>query len=176
MSPIQWPRNLSEASLAASSLDVRKTSRSAGDGGEEALRYAVASGRGDRLQRSGHIDEVLFGSLLRVIGPGARVREGVERPVQGDQSDHLIAGRVVEFLQGDLADDLVAEIAPGPRATGWRDEGYGKREGDKMPEQVRVEVQSAAILISVRSSSKMAESSLNRCWRSITECPYTWSP
>jgi len=119
MSPIQWPRILSEASLAASSLDVRKTSRSA---------------------------------------------------------DHLIAGRVVEFLQGDLADDLVAEIAPGPRATGWRDEGYGKREGDKMPEQVRVEVQSAAILISVRSSSKMAESSLNRCWRSITECPYTWSP
>ena len=30
MSPIQCPRNLSDASLAASSLDVRRTSRSAG--------------------------------------------------------------------------------------------------------------------------------------------------
>src|SRR5262245_54086639 len=50
-----------------------------------------------------------------MIRPRAGVGEGVERGVQGDQSDDFVAGLVVQFLEGDLADDLVAEIAPRPR-------------------------------------------------------------
>jgi len=81
--------------------------------GEEALRYAVAAARGDRLQGPWHVDEVFLGPLPGMIGPGTGIREGVERRVQGDQPDDFIPGLFVEFVKSDLADDLVAEIAPG---------------------------------------------------------------
>src|SRR5215472_13035994 len=50
-----------------------------------------------------------------MIRPRAGAGERVERGVQGDQSDDFVAGLVVEFLEGDLADDLVTEITPSPR-------------------------------------------------------------
>src|SRR5215470_8387698 len=87
-----------------------------------------------------------------MIGPRTGIREGFEGRIQRGQSADFGPCFVVESLQGDLADDLVAEVAPGPGGRGWRDEGYEKREG-----------------------AKLAESSPTRCRRSIRECPYTRS-
>src|SRR5215510_7475385 len=84
------------------------------DGCEEALRHAGTVADGDRLNRPGHVDEVLFRSLARMIRPRTRVREGMKAWVRRDQPDDLSARPVVEFLEGDLADDLVAEIASSP--------------------------------------------------------------
>jgi len=81
-----------------------------------------------------------------MIGPRTGIREGVEGRIQSDQSADFGPCFVVESLQGDLADDLVAEVAPGPGGRGWRDEGYEKREGDKMSEQGRVVAQGADLL------------------------------
>src|SRR5262249_1494850 len=149
-------------------LDVSQDLQVGRDGREEALGCDRALAPGDHMDRAGHVDEVFLGSLAGMIGPRTGIRERVERGVESDQSDDFVAGLVGEVLEGDLADGSVAEVARGPGRGGCHDEGDGKREGDKMPEQVRVvEVQSAALLMSVRSSSKMAESSLNRCWRSI---------
>src|SRR5215471_14075946 len=111
MSPIQWPRYLSEASLATSSLEVRKT--------------AMTAGRRDRLQGSRHVDEVLLCTLPGMIRPRTGIREGVELGVQGDQSNDFVAGAIVEFLEGDLADDPVPEITPCPSRRRRRDEGHG---------------------------------------------------
>jgi hypothetical protein len=47
-------------------------------------------------------------------GPRAGIGEGVERRIQRDQPDDLGTRLVVGLLEGDLADDLVTEIAPGP--------------------------------------------------------------
>jgi len=89
---------------------------------------------------------VFLGPLPRVIRPRTSIWEGVERLIEGDQPDDLVAGLLVEFLKRDLADDLVAKVAPRPRGRGWRDEGYEKREGDTMPEQGRVVAQGADLL------------------------------
>jgi hypothetical protein len=99
------------------------------------------------VDRAAHVDEVLLGPLAGMVRPRAGVGEGVERRVQGDQPDDFAAGRVVQFLERDLADDLVANVAPCPCGRGWRDEGYEKREGNKMPEQVQMIAQSAALLM-----------------------------
>src|SRR5262245_14784176 len=85
------------------------------DRGEEALRHCRALSDSDRVDRAAHVDEVLLGALAWMVRPRAGVGEGIERGVQGDQSDDFIAGLIVEFLEGDLADDLVTEIAPRPR-------------------------------------------------------------
>src|SRR5215472_4174428 len=79
------------------------------------LWYAVTAAGHDRLQRPRHVDKVLLGPLPGVIGPCAGIREGVEGSIRGDQPDDLSSGLVGEFLEGDLADDLVAEVAPGPK-------------------------------------------------------------
>jgi hypothetical protein len=50
----------------------------------------------------------------RVIGPGAGIRKPAEFEVESDESANLAPARVVEFLKGNLADDLVAQVAPGP--------------------------------------------------------------
>jgi len=68
---------------------------------------------------------MLFRALPGMVWPRTGIREGVERRVQGDQPDDFIAGLVVEFLQGDLADDLVAEVAPGPGGGCYPDQGHG---------------------------------------------------
>jgi hypothetical protein len=47
-------------------------------------------------------------------GPRAGIGEGVERRIQRDQPDDLGTRLVVGLREGDLADDLVTEIAPGP--------------------------------------------------------------
>ena len=114
---------------------------------EEAL-WGGGTGRGgDRVDGASHVDEVFLRSLPGMVRPRAGIREGVKRGVQGDQSGDFVAGLVVEFLEGDLADDLVAEIAPSPCGRGWRDEGYEKREGDKLPAQVRGIAQGADLLM-----------------------------
>jgi hypothetical protein len=108
ISPTQCPRYLSDASFAASSFDVRKTFQVRRDGREEAFRHSGALAHRDRLNRPGHVDEVLLRALPRMIGPRTRVRERVEVRVQSDQSDDFVASPLVEFLEGDLADDSVA--------------------------------------------------------------------
>ena len=82
-----------------------------------------------------------------MVWPRAGIRERVECRIEGHQPDDLVAGLVVQLLEGDLTDDLVAHIAPRPGGRRWRDEGYGKREVGEMPEQVRVVAQGADLLM-----------------------------
>jgi len=96
--------------------------------GEKALRHRRALGDSDRVDRAPHVDEVLFRALPRMVRPCAGVGEGVERGVQGDQSGDFVAGLIVEFLEGDLADDLVTEIAPRPR---WRRVHHASEQEEK---------------------------------------------
>src|SRR5215470_5839869 len=70
-----------------------------------------------------------------MVRPRTGIREGVERGVQGDQSDDFVAGLIVEFFEGDLADDLVAEIAPRPR---WG-RAYHAAEQEEKPKGQREE-------------------------------------
>jgi hypothetical protein len=49
-----------------------------------------------------------------MVGPRTGIREGVEGRIQCDQPGDLVPGLGVEFLKGDLANDLVAEVAPCP--------------------------------------------------------------
>jgi len=58
---------------------------------------------------------MLLGPLARVVRPRAGVREGVELLVERDQPDDLGSRLVVELLKGNLADDLVTEVALGQR-------------------------------------------------------------
>jgi len=115
MSPIQCPRNLSDTRLGRVVVGSPQDIQVSRDRGEEALRHRRALGDSDRVDRAAHVDEVLFGPLAGMVRPRAGIREGVERGVQGDQPGDFVAGLIVEFVEGDLADDLVAEIAPGPR-------------------------------------------------------------
>jgi hypothetical protein len=57
---------------------------------------------------------MLLGPLAGVVRPRAGVREGVELLVERDQPDDLGSRLHVELLEGDLADNLVPEVAPGP--------------------------------------------------------------
>jgi len=75
---------------------------------EEALRSGWAGRGGDRLDGARHVDEVFLRSLPGVIGPRAGIRKRVEGRIESDQPGDFIPGLIVEFLQGDLADDLVA--------------------------------------------------------------------
>src|SRR6266436_758102 len=81
---------------------------------EEACRRALALGGGNGLKGPGYVDEVLLGSLARVVRPRAGIREGIKRLIQRDQPDNLGVRLGVELLESDLADDLVTEIAPCP--------------------------------------------------------------
>ena len=87
---------------------------------------------------------------------------------------HLSAGPIVKFLKGDLADDLVAEIAPGPHRRGCHDQGQGQWEAGKATEQLRV-AHGTILPMLVRSSHGSEDSSPKRRRQSIGECPYTWS-
>src|SRR5215472_6255544 len=108
------------------------------DRGEEALRHRRALRDSDRVDRAAHVDEVLLRPLAGMVRPRAGIREGVERGVQGHQPDDFVAGLIVEFLEGDLADDLVAEVAPGPGGRGCHDQGHRKCEADEGTEQLRM--------------------------------------
>jgi hypothetical protein len=81
-----------------------------------------------------------------VIGPRTGIRERVERDVESDQANDLVAGGVIELLEGNLADNPLAEITPSPSRRRRRDEGHGYRESEQMSEQVQVMAQSAALL------------------------------
>src|SRR5262249_33260250 len=105
---------------------------------EEALWGDGTCRGGDRVHRASHIDEVFLGPLAGMIGPRTGVCEGVERGVEGDQSGDLSARLVVKFLEGNLADDLVAEIAPSPGGRGCHHQGQGQCEADKVADLLRV--------------------------------------
>jgi hypothetical protein len=49
-----------------------------------------------------------------MVRPRAGIREGIKRLIQRDQPDNLGARLAVELLEGNLADNLVTEVAPGP--------------------------------------------------------------
>ena len=77
------------------------------DSREEALGPDEARRASNRPERARYIDEVFVGSFPRMIRPRAGIREGVERRVERNQPDNLSPCLVVEFLKGDLADDLM---------------------------------------------------------------------
>jgi len=92
---------------------------------EEAFWGGGTGHGGERVHRARHVDEVFVGPLAGMIGPRTGIRERVERRIEGDQPDDLVASRIVEFLEGNLADDPVPEIAPGSGGRRRRDEGHG---------------------------------------------------
>jgi len=86
---------------------------------------------------TGQVDEVFRGPLSGMIGPRARVCERVERRVQSDQLDDLVAGLVAEFLEGDLPDRPVAEIA--------------QAHADDGPSRVKLKIRPTTLRTSLRS-------------------------
>src|SRR5215510_41147 len=109
---------------------------------------------------------MFFRALPGMIGPRTSISERVEGRVKGDQPDDLIAGSVVEFLEGNLTDDPVAEIAPRPGRRGHHHNSQGQCEADKMTKQFRM-ARGTILPIRVRSSQGRGDSSPDCRRRSI---------
>src|SRR5262252_5587327 len=138
MSPIQCPRNLSEASLATSSSEVRKTSRSVGIA---VKRHFGTAGHWATVIVWTERPTLMKCSSARFRGWSGHVQASVKESNVASRAINrgdFVAGLIVEFLEGDLADDLVAEIAPGPGGRGCHDQGHRKCEADEGTEQLRM--------------------------------------
>jgi len=59
---------------------------------------------------------VLDPPALGVIGPDAGVGKRLELGVPADELGDFGPSGVVQLVEGDLTNDLVADIAPGPQA------------------------------------------------------------
>src|SRR5215831_1327226 len=72
-----------------------------------------------------------------MVRPRAGAGEGLEGVTGSYQTNDLSPGLVVQLLEGDLADDLVAEVTTGEGGRRGPDDGNGKSE-TQVKKQLRV--------------------------------------
>src|SRR5262245_40575469 len=91
----------------------------------------------ERDEVSRDVDVVLGLPLLGVIRPGARVGEDLELRVLMDEPDNLGSRPVGQLLKGNLANDLVADVTPGPGGARRRQHNEQTRQGDQQRRRAR---------------------------------------